>query len=251
MKNKLEIILDKIEEKCKPLSIFLYGSRSRREYLKKSDFEIGVLMDENNYFSRTQLSDIIESSNGFGIFPFKIQDLIQEKLNTPFHSKLFLKELSTTGETIRGQSIIENIQPPKIKIVDLLEDISYCVGKAENTRTSLSSHFTSATKTQREGFYKSCLYGTRDLEIFTFEIFPEGYEEIHRIAQSMGTSVNNNLKFKDDNFWDLVDKAYRVRIGESSPSESDFYKNIAYLNSFIKEKIRAYFEKNGNVTVIE
>ena len=57
-------------EKYKPKSAFLYGSRARKDYLKNSDFEIGVLFSAKEYLSRSKLAIIFKEYKNYNIYPF-------------------------------------------------------------------------------------------------------------------------------------------------------------------------------------
>lgn len=73
MMKKIDIVLKKIIEICNPASVFLYGSRARTDFLKKSDFEIGVLIPMDRYVSRSELKKIV-GEDGINIYPFRLKN---------------------------------------------------------------------------------------------------------------------------------------------------------------------------------
>lgn len=69
MDEQLKSLVAEIMEKFNPVSVFLYGSRARNDFLSKSDYEVGVLYFKDKKISRTDLKSI-NSNNNINIYPF-------------------------------------------------------------------------------------------------------------------------------------------------------------------------------------
>lgn len=235
--KKLNAILDKLETFCEPISIFLYGSRARTDFLKRSDFEIGVLIPERRYMSRGEIRKIIKEKK-INIYPFRYEDFIKGKIDTPFQNSIYLRELVLTGKTLRGKRVIEEINPPTIKVIDIIQDLRFNIGYA---LASVISYRNSDSKTASMEFYKSCLFGTRSLVILKLKIFALTYKEIYEFSK----------KLKLGEYELLVLVAYKSRQGKIKYSEKDMFQNISYLNKFIEPQLIRYFNKYGNKILIQ
>lgn len=232
MMKKLDQILNKLEKLCNPLSVFIYGSRARDDFLKKSDFEIGVLIpkDRNIEINKIKKGVPAEKTN---IYPFEYESFIKGNIDTPFQKSIYLRELITSGKTISGEKVIEKMEPPKIKVVDIIQDLRFNLGYA---LASVISHGNKDFETASFEFHKSCLFGTRDLEILQLKEFPLTYKEIYELSK--------NLEIGE--YSSLVQKAYEVREKRTKYSVKDLFENISYLDEFIEPKIMEYFKKKGN-----
>lgn len=234
MKN-LDMVLDKIEKLCDPESIFLYGSRAGSDYLENSDYEIGVLMREDRYVSRDSIKREIGDEN-FNVYPFRYEDFLRGKIDTPFQKSVYLYELVGAGKTLRGQEVIEKMDLPDINVIDLIQNIRLEIGFG---LASVISNRNGDRKTTSAEFYKSCLFGLRCLEIIELKKFAFTYEEI--FIFSKGVSLGKCAQ--------LVSNAYSVRTG-GTYGDSDLFRNISFLNEFIESKIIEKFENDGNVKLI-
>src|SRR3989344_3259123 len=172
--KKIDVVLNKIIKLCNPTSIFLYGSRARTDFLKRSDFEIGVLIPESRYFSRSDIKKNINIPN-VSIYPFKLEDFTKSIIDTPFQKSVYLRELISAGKTLYGKKIIEQMKPPAITIVDIMQDLRFNIGYA---LASIISHRNHDPKTTSLEFYKSCLFGTRSLLLLKKRKFALTYDEI-------------------------------------------------------------------------
>lgn len=219
-------------KKIKIESAFLYGSRAREDYLKNSDYEIGVLFSEKDYLSRSKLKVIFEKYKDFNIYPFEYEKFIKGEINTPFQKNIYLKEIIEEGKTIAGDEIIENMKSPKICVLDIIQDIRFNIGR------SLDSVIC-----EREGsneiavsiFSKACLFGTRDLIILKLKRFPVSYDKIYELSKEL-----NLGEYKK-----VVENAYKIRKGEKI-QKNNLFKNISYLNQFVEKEIIALYKKQGN-----
>jgi len=236
--EKLDIVLNKIEKLCEPVSIFLYGSRARNDYLDRSDFEIGIVMLKRKYIRRSKIKKAI-NPKGFNIYTFKYEDFIRGKIETPFQKSIYLREIVEAGRTLRGRKIIENMKPPAIKVLDVIQDLRFNLGRAFNAMHSSRNH---DSLTANYTFYKSCLFGLRDLEILKLRKFPVPYGDIYKLSKRL----NLNKEYKD-----LVGTAYKARLGKKNFKELDIFTNISFLNDFIEPQIVEFFNKNGNKILIK
>jgi predicted nucleotidyltransferase len=236
--TKLDIILNKIEKLCKPVSIFLYGSRSRTDFLKRSDFEIGVLMKKSKYTGRSKIKGTI-GEKGFNIYPFKYEDFIKGKLDTPFQKSIYLREIVEAGKTLRGKEIVENMKAPVIKVIDIIQDLRFNLGYAF---ASMHSYRNNDKFTASYEFYKSCMFGLRDLEILKLKKFVVPYDDIYKLSKKL--KLNKDYK-------DLVYTAYKARQILRPFQYKDIFTNISFSNEFIEPQIVNYFKKNGNKVLIK
>jgi predicted nucleotidyltransferase len=234
----MEEIIELLNKHFKPISIFLYGSRARTDFTKRSDFEIGVLFSKDNYVGRSEIKKVISKRRGFNIYPFEYEEFLQEKIDTPFQKKIYLHELILSGKTLAGEKVIEKMKPPQISIIDLIQDLRFNLGYA---LASVISHRNGDKKTASIEFYKSCLFATRTLIILKSRVFPLTYDEI----------LQNSKKLDLGEYRELVEKAYRIRNDKTEYEEKDLFQNISYLNEFIEPLILEYFEKNGNKLLIK
>ncbi len=231
-----KLIINKLK-KFKPESIFLYGSRARTDYTKGSDFEVGIIFKKQNYIHRKELKEAIKEK-GINVYPFKLKDIKIRVLDTPFQKAIYLRELILAGKTIYGEKIIENIKPPEIKVIDIIQDLRFNIGYAF---ASMHSYRNGDKKTGAYEFYKSCLYGTRDLEILKLRKFPLSFTEIYELSKKL------NLK----KYSSLVLNAYKLRQSKTRFEEANIFKNISYLNEFMEPQLIEYFNKKGDKILIK
>lgn len=235
--EKLEAVLDKIEISCKPISVFLYGSRARTDFLEESGYEIGVLMQENKYVGRSEIANAINEKN-FSIYPFVYEDFIKGKVNTPFQKSIYLRELILAGKTLRGRKIIENLKPPVIMTIDLIQGVRFNIGFA---LASIMSYQQGDIKTASLEFYKSCLFGTRDLIMLKSKKFVFSYDDVFELSKKMDLAEYN----------DLISDAYLIRKNGSDCDSGNLFQNISFLNKFVEPQIIEFFKKNGNRILIQ
>ncbi|MDX9970329.1 MAG: hypothetical protein RBS56_00270 [Candidatus Gracilibacteria bacterium] len=235
--KKLDTVLKKIIETYNPVSVFLYGSRARADFLKRSDFEIGILVPASRSVSIIELKSAI-GEDGVNVYPFILEDFKNGIIDTPFQKNIYLRELISVGKTLHGEKVIENIKAPAITIVDLMQDLRFNMGYALG---ALISHRNKDFETASLEFYKSCLFGTRSLLILKKRKFALSYDEIFSLSKKL------NL----DLYSDLVKTAFNCRIGKANYSEIDIFENISYLNKYIEPALLKYFEKYGNKALIK
>ncbi len=231
-----ELIINKLK-KFKPESIFLYGSRARTDYTKRSDFEVGIIFKKENYIPRKILKDSVKEKD-INVYPFKLEDIKIGILDTPFQKAIYLRELILAGKTIYGKKIIENIKPPEIKVIDIIQDLRFNIGYAF---ASMHSYRNGDKMTGAYEFYKSCLYGTRNLIILKLKKFPLSFDEIYQLSKKL------NLK----EYSSLVLNASRLRQSKTKFEEANIFKNISYLNDFMEPQLIEYFNKNGDKILIK
>ena len=232
----MEEVVKLLNQHFKPISIFLYGSRARTDFLKRSDFEIGILFSKDNYVGRSEIKKVV-SKKGFNIYPFEYEEFLQGKIDTPFQKKIYLRELITAGKTLSGEKVIEKMKAPQIRIIDLIQDLRFNLGYA---LASIISHRNGDKITASTEFYKSCLFATRTLIILKLRVFPLTYDEILKKSKQIDLG-----EYKE-----LVEKAYKVRNGKSEYEDTRLFQNISYLNEFIEPLLLESFEKNSNLTLI-
>ena len=235
--DKLDKTLNKIEKFCNPISIFLYGSRARNDFTKNSDFEIGVIISKNKRISGDKIRRHFNKNN-FKIYVFRYEDFIKKRIDTPFQKSLFLREIILSGKTIRGKRILENLTPPKIKVIDLIQDLRFNIGYS---LAALNSYRNKDKKTAFLELYKSCLFGTRSLIILRLKKFPLNKEEIHKLFKKIKTG-----KFKP-----VINKILKMDKNKINCQEKDILENISYLNNFIEPEIMKSLKTKGNQVILK
>jgi len=232
----IQKIINKLK-KFNPESVFLYGSRARTDFLKRSDFEIGVIFKEENYVNRKKLKEIVKEKE-VNIYPFKLEELKNCSFDTPFSKKIYLRELVEKAKTIEGKDIIGNLKKPNIEIIDLVRDIGFYLGRAFDS--VLSSRLDNKINANMF-FYKSNLFGTRCLIILELKKFPIEYPDIVKLSK--------NLEIEEE-YKELIERAFKSRnIG--TYKEQDLFKNITFLNQIVERKIMQRFGEEGNKILIK
>ncbi len=234
--NKLENTLNELENHCKPISIFIYGSRARSDFKENSDFEIGIIMKQKTNIKREKIQKLIKAKN-IRIYKFEYEDLIRYKIDSPFQKSIFFREIILGGKTLRGEKVIENMKPPPIKVLDIIQRVRFDIGIALAT---ILSQRNKDYKTAYDEFYKSCLFGLRCLEILKLKKFPINYKEIYELSKKL-----NLGEYKP-----LVSAAYQARLKKVKLRENMAFQNVSFLNNFVEPQIVAYFQKNGNKTLV-
>lgn len=233
---QVSLAIDKIVNLAKPVSIFVYGSRTRDDYTKQSDFEVGLLFNRDKKWERSQLATLHGNPN-LNLFPFILEDFRQYKLDTPFPKALFLRELIVGAITIAGEKVLENMEPPEVRLSDLLEVVSFQLAYA------LAAVQFSCQKdwiTTRDHFTKSALFGVRALIILKTGNFPLGFNEIFAEAGKLGLNEESRTVLK---------QAIEVRKGKEI-DRGILYKNITFLNQIVYPKIKSELTQ-GDRTVLE
>ena len=220
--------------KLKPKSAFLYGSRAREDYLKNSDYEVGVLFSKKDYLSRSKLKVIFEKYKDFNIYPFEYEKFIKGKVDTPFQKNIYLKEIIEKGKTIVGDEIIENMKSPEICVLDLVQDIRFNIGRSLD---SVICKREGSNKIATSIFSKSCLFGTRDLIILKFKKFPVSYDEVYKLSKKLNLGEYEKV----------VENAYGIRKGEKV-QRNNLFKNISYLNQFVEKEIVDFYKKTTSIS---
>lgn len=237
MVEHLNSILNRIEKFFSPKSVFLFGSRARGDYLRTSDYEIGVLFNKKDYINEERLNHIVKPPSCIHIYPYEYKKFIKGKIDIPFPVNIYLREIIITGKTLRGEKILEKIIPTPITVVDMLQDIKFSLARGSD---AIVSHRNGDKKTASILFYKSCLFGTRDLIILLLKKIPTSYFNIYKLSKKI------NLK----EYRKLVYSAYQVRNGDQL-NQIDLFKNIIYLNKFIEKKVNTYYKKWGDKILIK
>jgi len=235
MDKKLVETIEAITEKFDPVSIFLYGSRARTDSLSRSDYEVGVLYKRAEKISRTDLKTINRHIDVV-LYPFEYEDFLNYKTDTPFPENIYFRELIEAGKTLYGEQVIENLQPPKITTLDLLQRIRFDTGFALAAILSKRNgdEITAATE-----FSKSCLFGVRCLIILETKRFPLTYDDIYEQSKKLDLGE----------YREVVDHAFAVRKDEKI-DENYLYRNISLLNKLIKNRILESLQKDGDKVLL-
>lgn len=240
--SDLDFVLDSLEKACEPASIFVYGSRARSDFLPESDYELGILITKSKYIDGEQIRKVMKKlkAKGINAFPFELEDFLLNKVDTPFQTTIFFRELSSGGaRTLRGERIVESLKPPPVHILDLIQRVRFDIGIA---LAAAFSYRNGDLKTAALEFSKSCLLATRLLGIIQLKQFHLSYDDI------LEMSTNLDLKKYEKV---MIEKAYKVRKNQELLEENDIYMNISYLNEFVEEEIVGIFQQKGNVQLLK
>lgn len=231
--SEISLVLDKVIEQSKPVSVFVYGSRARDDFQDQSDFEIGVLFNRDVKWGRSQLA-VLHDISGLNIYPFVLEDFSEYKLDTPFPRAVYLRELISGAKTIKGEKIVENMELPEIKVSDLLETVTFQLAYALGA--VLSSRQKDLVTTSIE-FTKSALFGARALVILEKGTFPLSYDDIYNELQSLELDEDSKT---------VIQHAIDIRKGSEIKPEL-LYKNITFLNQVVYSKIKAKFTEGDKI----
>lgn len=219
--SDIQKIISEVWEKTNPISIFLYGSRSRDDFNENSDYEIGILYFRKNKISRSELANLHQIKN-LKIYPFVYEDFLEYKIDTPFPKTIYLKTLIETSKTIFGKDISKIIKSPRIKKIDLIEAIGFRLGCAYSAVvSSRQNDWISAN----EDFSKSVLLG------FQILIFLETKKLLFSYKQIFEES--KKIKLDNPEYLQLIQYAINNRSSDKKIDPSFLYKNISFLNSVL------------------
>jgi predicted nucleotidyltransferase len=221
----------------KPKSVFLYGSRGRGDFKTDSDYEIGVIFDDEEYVQRSEIHAAISDTN-VKAYPFKWSELSSGTFGHVFQKSIYLREIILGGRTIAGVNLIEHIAPVPVTTLDLIQRIRFDIGMA---LASLLSYRSGDMQTSMEEFSKSCLFGLRCLEILKLEEFPVGYDEIYRLSAKV---------VDEPKYLKVIEAAYAIRKMGDTPKIDILYENISLLDTFIEPRIVDAFKVHGIRTII-
>jgi hypothetical protein len=205
-----------------PISIFIYGSQANKTINSKSDYEIGIIFNDDKYTTRQEIKTKIPDSN-YNIFPFKLSDIKTRTLDTPFQKDIFIASLICgNAKTVLGKKIIENLDMPKISKHDLLMDTSFNLGYALSAVRLMKENVKDLAK---ELFYKSMFFATRNLYYSKNNILLSGYINIFEASKQL--DIPEEYKY-------LLDIGNKIRTEQLDEIDiSLFFKNISYINKFV------------------
>lgn len=219
-----------------PLSIFLYGSRGRGDYKEDSDYEVGIIFEDEKILKRSFIHERI-NLDSVAVYPFKLSDVTAGNFNNPFVDSIYARELVEGAKTIYGRKIIENINPPKITTLDLLRLIRFEIGCAF---TAVLAHRNGDLKIPNEGFSKSCLFGLRLLIILREREFICSPDGIYKRGRQLELETR---------YLQVIEDAYLVRAQKQKLKADMTFDNLAFLD-LIESEIMQELELNGNSEII-
>lgn len=212
----LKKILEKIWKESKPVSIFLYGSMARDDFETDSDYEIGVVYEKNNKWSRQQLGEI-NTLKSVKIYPFILEELKKGEIDTPFPKAIYLQTLLKSSVVLYGKDLKKIIKDFKINKEDLVESVGFSLGRAYGAVVSSRQNDWMAV---RDSFTKSALYGLQVLI----------YIKKNKLVFSYKDIKEESIDLVDDEYKSLIDHVIEVRKGDEVVMTPMLYKNISFLN---------------------
>lgn len=220
-----------------PKSVFLYGSRGRGDFRPDSDYEIGVIFDDDGYVKRSDIHAAILNPK-VKAYSFKWSELLSGDFGFVFQKSLYLREIIKSGRTIAGEHLVEQIPPVPITTLDLVQDIRFYIARALDAMLVFRE---GNKELGMETFSKSCFFGLRGLEILELKKFPTSYGEIYDLSLKI---------VKEPEYRKVIEAAYLVRQESKVPTIDILYKNISLLDSVIEPKVLAVFEIQGNKQIL-
>jgi len=208
-----------------PLSVFLYGSQATGETTSHSDWEVGLVFEDDKYVSRGDIKSK-QDFDGANIYPFRLSEMKNYTLDTPFPKKFFVYELMKTGKTIYGEDIMSQIEVPKITKLDLAGAIRFEIGEAFCSFLTMRRGDEFLTGDE---FSKSCLHGLKVLVAARDGVLLTTYREIYDYSKDFELA---------EEYREIVEAAYGLRQGKEKIDESLVYKNMSFLG-FVEKEILA------------
>lgn len=224
-------------EQFNPKSVFLYGSRGRQDFKPDSDYEIGVIFDDDKYIERRDIHTAIKDAK-VKAYPFKWSELLHGRLSHVFQKSIFLREIIKGGRTIDGEHLIEQIPPPPITTLDLIQRLRFDIGMA---LAAILSFRAGDMQTSMEEFSKACFFGVRCLEILELRTFPLNYDEIYELSAKV---------IKEPKYREVIEAAHAFRQTGRQTSMDNLFENISLLDTYIEPKLLATFTAKGNQELI-
>jgi predicted nucleotidyltransferase len=219
----IQTVLAKIFSDTSPLCIFLYGSMSRNDSVSESDYEIGVIYRKNLKTSRSILATYHQLKN-LKIYPFSLEDLQNNCLDTPFPRSLYLLQLIDTAKVLFGENVFKNINKPILNSNDLVETVAFSLGRAYAAVVSSRQEDTIAVI---DNLTKSFFYGLQTL------IFIKTRKVIYSYRNLRDIDLPSEYLI-------LFHHVFAVRSREVLPDTNLLYQNISFLNKFIMPLARQY-----------
>ena len=213
----------KFSEQFSPLSVFLYGSQATGETTPNSDYEVGLIFDDEKYISRREIK-AKQDFDGVSFYPFRLSELRSYTLDTPFPKKLFVYWLIKSGKTILGDDIISQIEIPEITKLDLVGAIGFEIGISFCSFLNLrqGNRFLA-----HDEFSKSCLHGLKLLIFVESGEFLTTYKDVHEFSKKMDLP---------DEYREVIDAAYNFRQNSDDVDDNLIYKNMSFLG-FVERQI--------------
>ncbi|MCL2037744.1 nucleotidyltransferase domain-containing protein [Candidatus Saccharibacteria bacterium] len=218
-------MIDKIVKFTKqfnPVSVFLYGSQATGETTEKSDYEVGIVFDDDKYVSRSEIKSK-QDFDDVSIYPFRLSELKDYTLDTPFPKKIFVYQLIKSGKTIFGEDVLSQIEIPKMTKIDLIGATQFHIGIAFCSFLIMRRGDKFLTN---DRFSKSCLYGLQILILAKHDKLLTTYSEIFDYCKEL------NLPKE---YQEVVEAAYNVRKKSEYVDDNLIYKNMSFLNYVEKE----------------
>lgn len=213
----------------------MYGSRARRDFKRDSDYEIGIIYDK----FKTNRSELAKMHNlkNLVIYPFLLDEIKNNNIDTPFPRAIYLKELIETGKTSLGEVILEKMEAPKITTIDLIERTAFDIGTGMAAIRSFRNKDLISTSIN----YKSALFGARVLEILKLHKFLYTYYEIYKVSEELGL---------EKEYKELLENAIKIR-NKGKIEEKYLYKNISFLNQVVMKEVKKDYKENGDRIILK
>lgn len=230
MDSRLQEVISRVQGKYNPVSMFLYGSRARNDFLDDSDYEVGVLYKAGNKVSRLELKEL-NPYNNIVLYPFEYESILGYKPDTPFPERIYLRDLVESAKTLAGEDVMGKMKPPAIRAIDVLQTLVFHTGMA---LAAILSYRQGDFITARAEFSKSVLFSTRCLVLVEVGEFPLSYGAIQEKSRALDIA----------DYREVLQHAIEVRKG-AEINQSLLFKNLSFQNQLIKPRILEVIEREG------
>jgi hypothetical protein len=200
-------------------SVFVYGSRARRDADEHSDLELGVIPHAGCDLGRGRLASAFAPIQARA-YVFSEDDLRAALFRVPFAKALLQRELAQTGITVFGDQIIEGLAPVEITALDVLREVRFQIGRCFE---GLMECRADADELARESWIKSCWYGARSLLLL---------EGLGLVVERR--HIRDLIKQVSPQGHVLVTRAVRAREGQLRIPEQDFYQLLDFLTEDVE-----------------
>lgn len=226
-----------IYNKTSPETIFLYGSHARGDFIKESDYEIGILYKSEQRVRREDLA-AMHSIQNLHLYSFPLQEFILYDVQIPFTRAIYFRELLEKGAiTVLGKSILENMKPPHILMSDILEELSFDKARALSAMLSFRRNDMYSAS---DHLIKSCLYASKMYLLLEKGTFISRYDEILKHIQASSIEQNYLL---------LIEYVLQIRSKKIPLDLKKIYENISYSESVFRQAEKK-FKNENDITVI-
>jgi predicted nucleotidyltransferase len=222
--DPLQTVVNTIVAKTKPVSVFVYGSRARGDFVAASDYEVGVIYPALHRTKREELAELNRVKN-LQLYSFSLEDIQAFNTDTPFPKALYHRELVLTALTIWGNDVFASLTPPWVQLADLHEVLAFEKGYALAALLSMrQNEFDLAGGL----YFKALIYGLKVLLLATTKRLALGYDEVEKLAQTTDLGEDGHM---------LLESAMAWRVNNKVIEPDRYYELLTFLNQYVPQQL--------------